>query len=141
MRSNFHIEFDNAQEMVHFAALLTQITNQKIVIVPQSTPIQMPTASKKEAAPEVKAETPKAEKSKVAENPKPVAEKSSPLDPTYANMRSAILLVSRTKGRVAAETIMEKFGGKKENGEIAIGHHIPEANFAAIIAASNEALV
>lgn len=131
MQVTMHVVLDNLAELAQFSEILSKVNGTKAALAAPTLPAKSdkkPTFEQKMAS---KAE-PAAE---AAGEPAPKEEKSpSPLDPTYPNMKSAVLLVSKTKGRNAAETILKKYGADK------IGPQIEEKYFANIIADCNTAL-
>lgn len=132
MQVTMHVVLDNLHELAQFSEILSKVNGSKAASVAPAVS-SVKTDKKQTFEDKMKA---KAEATvEPAAEPAPKDEKSpSPLDPTYNNMKSAVLLVSKTKGRSVAETILKKYGANK------IGPDVEEKHFANIISDCNTAL-
>lgn len=132
MQVTMHVVLDNLAELTQFAKVLSHVATNTLPAGAKAAAaiedIVPPKKTTFEQQMKAKAEPAVAKPTKTDVETAPVEEKSpSPLDPTYDNMKGAVLLVSKTKGRVAAVTILKKYDTDK------IGPHIEEKNFASII--------
>lgn len=149
MKVSMNVLFDSHAELAQFTAALSKLYIAPTAEAPHNhsgeaalakaveSKSVKPVADKAtKAAPK---EEPKEDTEDAAEAPDETEKKGDVLEANYKNMKEAVLLLNRVKGRAAIDALLRKYDGEK-NGKLVVGPHIPEKHFAAIIADVNKQL-